>query len=202
MVPVSPLSLTTMRNIVLFGPPGAGKGTQSVLLVDHFGFVHLSTGDIFRANIKGGTELGKLAKSFLDSGQLVPDDVTIQILQDTANGHPEAKGFIFDGFPRTKAQAEALDRFLESKGQSITAMLALEVEEEELRQRLSKRAETSGRVDDADPLVIQKRIDVYNAETAPVAEHYKGQNKYQGIAGMGTIEDIFGRLSSALEGGV
>ena len=202
MVPVSPLSLTTMRNIVLFGPPGAGKGTQSVLLVDHFGFVHLSTGDIFRANIKGGTELGKLAKSFLDSGQLVPDDVTIQILEDTANGHPEAKGFIFDGFPRTKAQAEALDRFLESKGQSITAMLALEVEEEELRQRLSKRAETSGRVDDADPLVIQKRIDVYNAETAPVAEHYKGQNKYQGIAGMGTIEDIFGRLSSALEGGV
>ncbi|MDA8901225.1 adenylate kinase [bacterium] len=202
MVPVSPLSLATMRNIVLFGPPGAGKGTQSVLLVDHFGFVHLSTGDIFRANIKGGTELGKLAKSFLDSGQLVPDDVTIQILEDTANGHPEAKGFIFDGFPRTKAQAEALDRFLESKGQSITAMLALEVEEEELRQRLSKRAETSGRVDDADPLVIQKRIDVYNAETAPVAEHYKGQNKYQGIAGMGTIEDIFGRLSSALEGGV
>mgnify|MGYP000238568441 CR=1 FL=1 len=202
MVPVSPISLATMRNIVLFGPPGAGKGTQSVLLVDHFGFVHLSTGDIFRANIKGGTELGKLAKSFLDSGQLVPDDVTIQILEDTANGHPEAKGFIFDGFPRTKAQAEALDRFLESKGQSITAMLALEVEEEELRQRLSKRAETSGRVDDADPLVIQKRIDVYNAETAPVAEHYKGQNKYQGIAGMGTIEDIFGRLSSALEGGV
>lgn len=202
MVPVSPLSLASMRNIVLFGPPGAGKGTQSVLLVDHFGFVHLSTGDIFRANIKGGTELGKLAKSFLDSGQLVPDDVTIQILQDTANGHPESKGFIFDGFPRTKAQAEALDRFLESKGQSITAMLALEVEEEELRQRLSKRAETSGRVDDADPLVIQKRIDVYNAETAPVAEHYKGQNKYQGIAGMGTIEDIFGRLSSALEGGV
>lgn len=195
-----PLSLSAMRNIVLFGPPGAGKGTQSALLVDHFGFVHLSTGDIFRANIKGGTELGKLAKSYLDSGQLVPDDVTIQILEDTANGFPEAKGFIFDGFPRTKAQAEALDRFLEAKGQSITAMLALEVEEEELRQRLAKRAETSGRADDADPVVIQKRIDVYNAETAPVADHYKGQSKYQGVEGMGTIEDIFDRLSRALDG--
>ena len=189
-----------MRNIVLFGTPGAGKGTQSALLVDHFGFVHLSTGDIFRANIKGQTELGTLAKSYMDQGQLVPDDVTIRMLEDSANGHPDANGFIFDGFPRTTAQAEALDRFLEGKGQSISGMLALEVEEDELRDRLAKRAETSGRADDADPAVIQKRIDVYNAETAPVAEHYQGQGKYHGIAGMGSIEDIFARLRDAIDG--
>ena len=187
-----------MRNIVLFGPPGAGKGTQSALLVDHFGFVHLSTGDIFRANIKGQTELGTLAKSYMDQGQLVPDDVTIRMLEDSANGHPDANGFIFDGFPRTTAQAEALDRFLQGKGQSISGMLALEVEEDELRDRLAKRAETSGRVDDADPAVIQKRIDVYNAETAPVADHYRAAGKYQGIDGVGSIEDITGRLTAAI----
>ena len=188
-----------MRNIVLFGPPGAGKGTQSALLVDHFGFVHLSTGDIFRANIKGETELGTLAKSYMDKGQLVPDDVTIRMLEDSANAHPDASGFIFDGFPRTTAQAEALDRFLEGKGQSISGMLALEVEEDELKVRLAKRAESSGRADDADPAVIQKRIDVYHAETAPVAGHYEAQGKYHGIAGMGSIEDIFGRLKAAID---
>ena len=187
-----------MRNIVLFGPPGADS-TQSALLVDHFGFVHLSTGDIFRANIKGETELGA-GQVVHGPRQMVPDDVTIRMLEDSANAHPDAHGFIFDGFPRTTAQAEALDRFLDGKGQSISGMLALEVEEEELRTRLAKRAETSGRVDDADPAVIQKRIDVYNAETAPVAGHYEGQGKYHGIAGMGSIEDIFGRLKAAIEG--
>lgn len=189
-----------MRNIVLFGPPGAGKGTQSALLVDHFGFVHLSTGDIFRSNIKGETELGKLAKSYLDQGKLVPDDVTISMLEDSVNAHPEAKGFIFDGFPRTTAQAEALDAFLEGKGLGIQGMLALEVPEAELKVRLAKRAETSGRLDDADAGVIQKRIDVYNAETAPVAEHYRGQGKYQGVEGLGSIEDIFVRLRTAIDG--
>ena len=196
----APVSSPPMRNIVLFGPPGAGKGTQSALLVGQFGYVHLSTGDIFRANIKGETELGQLAKSFMDKGQLVPDDVTIRMLEDSANAHPDATGFIFDGFPRTTAQAEALDAFLSGKGQAISGMLALEVEEQELRSRLAKRAETSGRIDDADPVVIQNRIDVYNAETAPVAAHYRAQNKYHGIAGMGSIEDIFERLCKTIEG--
>ena len=197
---VGALSSPLMRNIVLFGPPGAGKGTQSALLVDHFGFVHLSTGDIFRANIKGATELGQLAKSYMDQGKLVPDDVTIRMLEDSANAHPDASGFIFDGFPRTTAQAVALDAFLDKKGQAISGMLALEVPEEELKARLAKRAETSGRADDADPAVIQNRIDVYNAETAPVADHYRGQDKYAGIVGTGSIEDIFGRLKTAIEG--
>ena len=196
---VGALSSPPMRNIVLFGPPGAGKGTQSALLVDHFGFVHLSTGDIFRANIKGATELGQLAKSYMDQGKLVPDDVTIRMLEVSANAHPDASGFIFDGFPRTTAQAVALDAFLDKKGQDISGMLALEVPEEELKARLAKRAETSGRADDADPAVIQNRIDVYNAETAPVADHYRGQDKYAGIVGTGSIEDIFGRLKTAIE---
>ena len=197
---VTDLSSCAMQNIVLFGPPGAGKGTQSTLLVDHFGFVHLSTGDIFRANIKGDTALGQMAKAFLDEGKLVPDDVTIRMLEDSANAHPDAKGFIFDGFPRTTAQAVALDEFLAAKGQSISGMLALEVPEEELKSRLANRAATSGRADDADPDVIQRRIDVYNEETAPVAGHYESQEKYCGIQGTGSIEEIFSRLKEAIEG--
>lgn len=187
-----------MRNLILFGPPGAGKGTQSAFLVKHYNLVHLSTGDIFRANIKGETELGNLAKSYMDQGQLVPDDVTIRLLESEVNKHPEAAGFIFDGFPRTTAQAAALDAFLEGKGQTISSMLALEVPEEELKQRLLARAATSGRADDADPAVIQKRIDVYNAETAPVADHYRASGKYQGIDGVGSIEDITERLTGAI----
>ena len=140
-----------MRNLILFGPPGAGKGTQSAFLVKHYNLVHLSTGDIFRANIKGETELGNLAKSYMDKGQLVPDDVTIRMLESEVNKHPEAAGFIFDGFPRTTAQAAALDAFLAGKGQTIASMLALEVPEDELKQRLLARAATSGRADDADP---------------------------------------------------
>ena len=188
-----------MLNLVLFGPPGAGKGTQSERLIDRYSLVHLSTGDIFRANIKGETELGKLAKSYMDKGELVPDKVTISMLEAEVNKHSEARGFIFDGFPRTSAQAMALDDFLEEKDQSITLMLALEVEENELRERLAKRAEISGRPDDADPAVIQNRIDVYNRETAPVADYYKDQGKYQGIDGIGTIEEISERLYDAIE---
>lgn len=188
-----------MLNIVLFGPPGAGKGTQSENLIERYQLVHLSTGDIFRANIKGETDLGKLAKSYMDKGELVPDSVTISMLESEVNKHPEAKGFIFDGFPRTGAQADALDQFLLTKNTSITCMLALEVNEEELKARLLNRAKTSGRPDDADPEVIQNRINVYNRETAPVAEFYKAQGKYRGIDGIGSIEEISERLYQAIE---
>lgn len=189
-----------MLNIVLFGPPGAGKGTQSANLIERYDLVHLSTGDIFRYNMKNDTELGQLAKSYIDKGELVPDNVTIQMLESEVNKHPEAKGFIFDGFPRTTAQAEALDAFLTGRDTGITWMLALEVEEEELRQRLLKRAETSGRADDADPEVIQNRIDVYNRETAPVADYYRSQDKYMGIDGIGTIDEITERLCMVIDG--
>jgi adenylate kinase len=190
-----------MLNIVLFGPPGAGKGTQSAKLIDQYHLVHLSTGDIFRANIKGGTELGVLAKSFIDKGQLVPDEVTIGMLASEVNKSPEARGFIFDGFPRTSAQAEALDTLLKEKGTSISMMLALEVEEEELRKRLLIRGKDSGRADDQDPVVIQKRIDVYNGETMPVKAYYEAQGKYHGIEGIGEIEDIFKALCAEIDKG-
>lgn len=188
-----------MLNIVLFGPPGAGKGTQSARIIESFGLIHLSTGDIFRANIKGQTELGVLAKSYMDKGELVPDEVTIAMLESEVNKHANPKGFIFDGFPRTTPQAQALDRFLESKGTTISLMLALEVEEAELKERLLKRAEVSGRPDDADPAVIQNRIDVYNRETAPVADYYRAKNKYRGINGVGSIAKISERLFDAIE---
>ena len=187
-----------MNKILLLGPPGAGKGTQSAFLVEQYNLVHLSTGDIFRANIKGETELGQLAQSYMNQGKLVPDDVTIRMLESEVNKHPDAAGFIFDGFPRTTAQAAALDAFLDGRGQSIASMLALEVPEAELKTRLLARAATSGRPDDADPAVIQKRIDVYNAETAPVADHYRALNKYQGIDGVGSIDDITQRLVDAI----
>jgi adenylate kinase len=188
-----------MLNIVLFGPPGAGKGTQSEKLIHQYQLVHLSTGDIFRANIKGGTELGNKAKQFMDQGQLVPDEITIGMLESEADKHPDAKGYIFDGFPRTPKQAEALDNFLTSKGTAISGMIALEVDEEELRTRLMIRGKDSGRPDDQDPAIIQKRIDVYKNETEPVRDFYMAQNKYTGINGIGTIEEIFGRLCTAID---
>lgn len=187
-----------MRNLVLFGPPGAGKGTQSEFLVKHYNLVHLSTGDVFRYNIKSGTELGNLAQSFMDQGKLVPDEVTISMLKAEVEKHTEAEGFIFDGFPRTTAQAEALESFLTSRGDSIETMLALEVEESELKKRLLARAETSGRPDDADESVIQKRINVYNAETAPVANFYKALGKFKSIDGFGSLEEITDRLLKAI----
>jgi adenylate kinase len=188
-----------MLNIVLFGPPGAGKGTQSQKLIDKYQLVHLSTGDIFRANIKNATELGTLAKSYMDAGKLVPDEVTISMLESEVNKNPNAKGFIFDGFPRTEAQAIALDNLLKSKNTSITMMLALEVQEEELRKRLLIRGKESGRADDQNPEVIQKRIDVYNNETTPVKTFYTAQNKFIGINGIGAIDEIFAALCAQID---
>ncbi len=188
-----------MLNIVLFGPPGAGKGTQSEKLIAKYQLVHLSTGDIFRANIKGETALGTLAKSYMDKGQLVPDAVTISMLEAEVNKNSNAKGFIFDGFPRTKAQAEALDTLLKSKKTGITLMLALEVQEDELRKRLLLRGQNSGRPDDQNPEVIQKRIDVYNNETFPVKDFYTAQGKYKGVHGIGEIDEIFNALCAVID---
>jgi adenylate kinase len=187
-----------MLNVVLFGPPGAGKGTQSEILLQRYELVHLSTGDIFRADIKGETALGQQAKAFMDKGELVPDSVTISMLESEVVKHPSAKGFIFDGFPRTSAQAAALYSFLAGKSSSITCMLALEVDEEELIKRLLNRATTSGRADDADETIVRNRIAVYNRETSPVANYYRDQQKYRGIVGVGSVEEITQRLCSAL----
>lgn len=188
-----------MLNLVLFGPPGAGKGTQSERLIEQYGLKHLSTGDIFRYNIGNATELGLLAKKYMDQGQLVPDEVTINMLKDQVMKSKDAKGFIFDGFPRTQAQAEALDRLMEELDTSITLMVALEVEENELKQRLRKRAEVSGRADDANPDVIANRIEVYRKETEPVKEYYKQQGKLKTIDGIGDIDTITQRLFAAID---
>ena len=188
-----------MLNIVLFGPPGAGKGTQSACLIDTYNLVHLSTGDIFRYNMKEGTELGNLAKSYIDKGALVPDEVTISMLEAEVNANPDAKGFIFDGFPRTTAQAEALDAFLNSKGIEITAMLALEVEEQELITRLLERGKSSGRADDQNPDIIKNTIQVYESETAILKDYYSAQNKFVGVEGTGSIESITQSLCKEID---
>jgi adenylate kinase len=183
-----------MLNVVLFGPPGAGKGTQSERLIEQYGLKHLSTGDIFRANIKGNTALGQLAKSYIDKGALVPDEVTIGMLTSEVESNPGTNGFIFDGFPRTTAQAAALDKYLDEKGMPITMMLSLVVPEDELKTRLMERAKTSGRTDDADPKIIERRIETYKKETAPVADFYKAQDKLFVINGVGSIDSITAKL--------
>lgn len=188
-----------MLNIVLFGPPGAGKGTQAARLVAKYNLVHLSTGDIFRANIKGETELGKLAKQYIDKGELVPDEVTIGMLESEVDKNSDAKGFIFDGFPRTTVQAEALEKFLASKNTQVSVMLALDVEDDELVKRILLRAKDSGRADDADESIIRNRIEVYNKHTAVVADFYAAQNKFEKIDGVGSIDEISERLYNAID---
>ena len=188
-----------MLNLVLFGPPGAGKGTQAQRLVEKYHLVHLSTGDIFRSNIKEGTDLGQLAKSYIDKGALVPDEVTIGMLEAEVNSNSNAKGFIFDGFPRTSAQAEALDTFLSSKGTAVSSMLALEVDENELITRLLERGKSSGRADDQDTSIIKNRIQVYEDETAVLKTYYANQNKFFGIEGEGSIESITLGLCKAID---
>src|SRR4030095_2490670 len=175
-----------MFNLILFGPPGSGKGTQSDKLVAKYGLVHLSTGNLLREEITQKTPLGLEAKSFMDKGQLVPDEVVIGMVDSYFDKHKEAKGFLFDGFPRTVAQAIALDKLLELKKTEIAAVLALEVTEEELVKRLLNRGKTSGRHDDSDESVIRKRFNVYINETSPVADHYKKLKKFQNIKGEGT----------------
>jgi len=188
-----------MLNLVLFGPPGAGKGTQAARLVEKYDLVHLSTGDIFRSNIKEGTDLGQLAKSYIDKGALVPDEVTIGMLEAEVNSNSNAKGFIFDGFPRTSAQAEALDAFLSSKDTEVSSMLALEVDENELITRLLERGKSSGRADDQDAGIIKNRIQVYENETAVLKTYYANQNKFFGIEGVGSIESITLGLCKAID---
>lgn len=188
-----------MTNIILFGPPGAGKGTQANFLKEKYNLVHISTGDVFRENIKQKTDLGNLAKSFMTKGKLVPDEITIDMLSNEVDKHPESNGFIFDGFPRTVAQADALGYLMEDKNTQIDAMVALEVEDEILVQRLLNRGKTSGRADDKDENIIRNRIKVYYNETAILKEYYRKKEKYYGVDGVGTISEITERLSEVID---
>lgn len=188
-----------MTNLVLFGKPGAGKGTQAAFLKDKYNLVHISTGDLIRAEKEKGTELGKIAESYSKRGMLVPDEITIKILEEEVERHPNAEGFIFDGFPRTIAQAEALDDFLESKGMRIHGTLALEADDEALILRIIERGKVSGRADDQDEGKIRTRFAEYNEKTAPLIAFYQTQGKYHAINGIGTIEEITTRLSETID---
>lgn len=188
-----------MTNIVLFGPPGAGKGTQAEVLKVKYQLVHISTGDVFRYNIKNQTQLGTLAKSYMDKGHLVPDGVTIKMLKTEVEKNPEANGFVFDGFPRTAAQAEALAILMEEKSSQINAMVALEVDDEVLVGRLLERGKTSGRADDADEAIIRERVAEYYRKTDILKDFYKAKDRYFGVNGVGTIQEITARLSEVFD---
>jgi adenylate kinase len=195
----SPRLVRLMFNLILFGPPGSGKGTQSEKLVDKYGLVHLSTGNLLREEIANKTPLGTEAKNFMDKGQLVPDEVVIGMIDNSLDHHKDAIGFLFDGFPRTVAQAQALDKLLELKKTEIAAVLALEVTEEELVKRLLNRGKTSGRSDDTNEAVIRKRFAVYTSDTEPVADHYKKYKKFQSVKGEGSVDDIFNAICTAID---
>ena len=188
-----------MTNIVLFGPPGAGKGTQAEVLKVKYQLVHISTGDVFRYNIKNQTQLGALAKSYMDKGHLVPDGVTIKMLNAEVDKTPDANGFVFDGFPRTAAQAEALALLMEEKSSQINAMVALEVDDQVLVGRLLERGKTSGRADDADEAIIRERVAEYYRKTDILKDFYKAQDKYFGVNGVGNIQEITARLSEVFD---
>lgn len=188
-----------MMNIVLFGPPGAGKGTQAERIMSQFNLTHLSTGDIFRENIKNETSLGLAAKSYIDKGELVPDEVTIKMLESEVKTHPESDGFIFDGFPRTHNQAESLDIFLESINQKINATIALEVDEDELITRLLDRGKTTNRSDDQDIEKIKNRFNEYNNKTSILIDFYQKQSKFYSVNGHGSVDDITSRLFNLVD---
>ncbi len=188
-----------MLNIVLFGPPGAGKGTQSEKIIEKYDLNHISTGDLFRKHMGEGTSLGRMAQEYIDEGNLVPDELVIKMVEVKIKSHHSPKGFIFDGFPRTVAQAIALDAMLKKQGLSITTMLALEVEDEELRSRIRLRGKTSGRADDQNDERINNRIETYKRETLPVADYYTAQSKYHGINGTGSIDQIFNDICMVID---
>ena len=187
-----------MLNIVIFGAPGSGKGTQSERIVEKYGINHIATGDVLRAEIKNGTELGKTAKGYIDQGQLIPDELMIDILASVFDSFKDSKGVIFDGFPRTIAQAEALKKMLAERGQDVSVMVDLEVPEDELMVRLIKRGKDSGRADDNEE-TIKKRLHVYHSQTAPLIDWYKNEKKYQHINGLGTMEGIFAEICEAID---
>lgn len=189
-----------MINLILFGPPGSGKGTQAALLVEKYKLVHISTGDLFRYEMSNNTPLGEKAKTYIAKGELVPDEVTIGMLRNKVEAHPEAVGFIFDGFPRTIPQAQALDHLLEEEKTTIHALLALQVDDEEIIHRIKLRGATSGRSDDTNESIIQNRIDVYKNETTPVFDYYALQHKSHRINGVGSVQEIFERLCRAIDG--
>jgi len=189
-----------MINIVIFGKPGAGKGTQAEFLKSKYQLFHISTGDLFRHHISNKTDLGMLAQSYMDKGDLVPDQVTIDMLKDAVETHSEAKGFIFDGFPRTSKQAEALDTFLSEKSMQISATVALEADDDVLVERLVNRGKTSGRVDDQDEEKIRNRFEEYNNKTAPLRDFYEAQGKFHSVDGIGDIDEITHRLTTLIDG--